>query len=343
MTTDFAGFGATSSVFDQAPPRPAGIRRATLCSVLLHSVAIGGLWYGTLALPTPQDEDAVDTAVMVELVTLADMSGDAPSAVESSASVSQVSAGAQSIPVPPVDLPEPDIVEPETPPPEPIPPATPVPVMPQPLEEPPAAQPVEPPSAPLLTASSQTETEEAAPASEPAPVDEPVELPISPPPSEKVEPAPAVVEPTKPVTPPPKVETPKEPKKTKKPKAVPAWNGGKSEADTAAASASTKKASAKDGSGSATVTKYPGLIQRKLRKALRFPKGAGSARGEVQVRFVVAASGSVSGIEIVASSGHAVLDQEAIATVKRAAPFPPIPTEANRASWTFTMPLGFVR
>lgn len=343
MTTEIAGFGATSSVFDQAPPWPAGIRRATLCSVLLHAVAIGGLWYGTLALPTPPDEDAGDTAIMVELVTLANLSGDAPSAIESSASVSQVSAGAQSLPTPAIDLPEPDRVEPETPAPEPILPAAPEPETPQPVEEPPVAQPVEPPSAPLLTASSQTTTEEAAPASEPAPVDKPTELPISPPPPDKTEPAPAAVEPAKPVTPPQKVETPKEPKKAKKPKAVAAGNGGKSEADTAAASASTKKASAKDGSGSATVTKYPGLIQRKLRKALRFPKGAGSARGEVQVRFVVAASGSVSGIEIVASSGHAVLDQEAIATVKRAAPFPPIPAEANRGSWTFTMPLGFVR
>jgi protein TonB len=37
-----------------------------------------------------------------------------------------------------------------------------------------------------------------------------------------------------------------------------------------------------------------------------------------------------------------VLDKEAVATVKRAK-FPPIPAEAGRKSWTFTMPLAFTR
>ena len=37
----------------------------------------------------------------------------------------------------------------------------------------------------------------------------------------------------------------------------------------------------------------------------------------------------------------AELDQAAVETVQRAAPFPPIPPETGRASWPFTVPMSF--
>jgi protein TonB len=59
------------------------------------------------------------------------------------------------------------------------------------------------------------------------------------------------------------------------------------------------------------------------------------------VRFTVLADGSVAGISIGRSSGNAAIDQAGLATVSRAAPFPPIPDGANRADWTFDVPLEF--
>jgi protein TonB len=98
-----------------------------------------------------------------------------------------------------------------------------------------------------------------------------------------------------------------------------------------------------DAAGNAAVSKYPGLVQQRLRRALRFPKGAGGAQGEVQVQFVISASGGASNISVVRSSGHAVFDEAAVATVRRAAPFPPIPPAAGKSSWTMVVPLAFQR
>jgi len=42
----------------------------------------------------------------------------------------------------------------------------------------------------------------------------------------------------------------------------------------------------------------------------------------VDLRFRIAPDGSVERIEIVQSSGHEVLDESAIATIRRAGPYP---------------------
>ncbi len=112
-----------------------------------------------------------------------------------------------------------------------------------------------------------------------------------------------------------------------------AGNGGQSNADSRASAASS----------SAAVANYPGRIQASLRRALRYPSGARGASGAAHVRFVVAANGSASSIRVVKSTGNSDLDEAAIATVRRASPFPAIPAEAGRASWGFTVPLVFQR
>jgi periplasmic protein TonB len=63
----------------------------------------------------------------------------------------------------------------------------------------------------------------------------------------------------------------------------------------------------------------------------------------VHVTFTVAASGAAGGIGIARSSGNTAIDQAGLETVARAAPFPAIPSGAGRQSWTFTVPLAFVR
>ena len=93
--------------------------------------------------------------------------------------------------------------------------------------------------------------------------------------------------------------------------------------------------------GNAAVSNYPGKVARKLRRALRGVSRA--ARRSVHVHFVVTRNGALGSVRITQSSGSATLDKAALASVRRAAPFPPIPAAAGRSSWKFSVPLGLAR
>lgn len=114
-------------------------------------------------------------------------------------------------------------------------------------------------------------------------------------------------------------------------------------ADGTAASANT--GTADDATGDAAVSDYPGTIARKLNAALSYPAEASrrKVKGQARVQFVIDASGRVGSVEVVTSSGSAILDRAAIETVRRAAPFPPIPMEAGRTQWPFKVTLAFGR
>ncbi len=210
-------------------------------------------------------------------------------------------------------------------------------------------------------------------------VEQPVEVASLPPetelvPTEEAFPTPdlsAVVVPTirpEPTAEPKQVVKPKKPKKqkteAKKPKAKPkpvakkekpkktrptAGNQGQQQANTRAGqqAENTSSRAKKSGAGkraqragNAKVSNYPGKIQRKLRRAKVRPSGT-RKRGNVVVSFTVSKSGSVSGVRIARSSGVAALDKAAIATVKRAVPFPQIPDAAGRSKWAFSIPIRF--
>ena len=117
-------------------------------------------------------------------------------------------------------------------------------------------------------------------------------------------------------------------------------NGGNAEAD-AQASVSAGGKGKSDNGGSAAATKYPGLVQSKVTRAARYPNKAKGADGEARVSFTVGADGWVLKIALAKSTGNAELDSAALAAVERAAPFPPIPADAGRQSWSFTVPLSF--
>lgn len=178
---------------------------------------------------------------------------------------------------------------------------------------------------------------------------EPVKPEAKPEPVKKAAPKPA----RKPET---KAEQPKKlakaPARKEKPgKAGSAGNGQvdarKGDADGAAngTKATTGRNGGSASAGNALVSNYPGKVAAKLRRALRGISRAAraKARSDVQVSFTVGASGGVDGIRIVQSSGSAELDAAALEVVRRAVPFPPIPAEAGRSSWQFTLPLGIGR
>lgn len=117
---------------------------------------------------------------------------------------------------------------------------------------------------------------------------------------------------------------------------------GSTEGRTAQSSGQGSQVSA---AGNAAVSNYPGQVVSRLRRSLSYPAQARRQRitGEVHVAFTIAANGGVSGVRIVRSSGHAVLDEAALQTVQRASPFPAIPPAAGRSNWGFTVPLAFSR
>lgn len=74
---------------------------------------------------------------------------------------------------------------------------------------------------------------------------------------------------------------------------------------------------------------YFASIKRKIELVWQYPYEAAAAgiQGELTLDFVIARSGAVNSIELVRSSGSKILDDEAIRSIRKAAPFDPIPAE----------------
>ncbi|WP_051631283.1 energy transducer TonB family protein [Afifella pfennigii] len=90
------------------------------------------------------------------------------------------------------------------------------------------------------------------------------------------------------------------------------------------------------------LSSYNSRVYAHLARHKRFPPGA-RRNGTATVRFTLSASGNAQGLRLVAGSGDAALDEAAVAMVRRASPFPPIPAEVGRSSMTFTVPINFAR
>ena len=72
---------------------------------------------------------------------------------------------------------------------------------------------------------------------------------------------------------------------------------------------------------------YFASIKRKIELVWQYPYEAAAAgiQGELTLDFVIARSGKVDSVELVRSSGSKILDDEAIRSIRVAAPFDPIP------------------
>jgi TonB family protein len=83
----------------------------------------------------------------------------------------------------------------------------------------------------------------------------------------------------------------------------------------------------------ADVAAYRGLVAARIAAAKRYPAGA-RERGESGrpvLAFTLTPTGAVAGATIARSSGHAELDAETLAMLRRAAPFPKPPAGAPRS------------
>lgn len=74
---------------------------------------------------------------------------------------------------------------------------------------------------------------------------------------------------------------------------------------------------------------YFASIKRKIELVWQYPYEAAVAgiQGELTLDFVIARNGRVNSIELVRGSGSKILDDEAIRSIRTAAPFDPIPTQ----------------
>jgi TonB family protein len=73
-------------------------------------------------------------------------------------------------------------------------------------------------------------------------------------------------------------------------------------------------------------------VRRRIESRKRYPLAARKSllEGRVGVRMTILKDGRLERIEIIESSGHRILDKAALESVRRSAPFPPFPKEAER-------------
>ncbi len=158
------------------------------------------------------------------------------------------------------------------------------------------------------------------PLPEPEPIAEPQPLPEpepeSPPQVEEVPPEPTPEPPPEPVTEPPPVSEPP-------PLAVP-----------------TEVAPAPDSQAS---IRYEQLLVAWLERHKRYPRRAKRLRieGEGQLHIVIDRQGKVLQVELSQDFGHRLLNKAALAMVRRADPFPPMPEDDPRARFEFQVPVAF--
>jgi periplasmic protein TonB len=162
------------------------------------------------------------------------------------------------------------------------------------------------------------------------------------PPEQKLEMKP-VTEPAKPIlearpTPiKPKVVRPDAKKPADAPPAPRTTASPKAERQAPAASAANAGASA------AAVASYNQLVAAHLQRFKQYPPASKAAgqQGVARLSFTLSRSGQVLASRLGGSSGHAALDAEAMAMVRRAQPFPPFPPDMRHSSMGFSVPVAF--
>ena len=80
----------------------------------------------------------------------------------------------------------------------------------------------------------------------------------------------------------------------------------------------------------------------KLQQAKRYPARAHGEKGTARVAFAIDRLGRVVTASLVQSSGSPILDEEALALVRRAQPMPQPPADVTDGQLSFSFPIEFV-
>jgi protein TonB len=83
-------------------------------------------------------------------------------------------------------------------------------------------------------------------------------------------------------------------------------------------------------------------LRDRIEELKRYPPMAriNNWQGKVVLKFVVKEDGTVENLEVVQSSGHAVLDEEAMETIRRASPLQ-LKHELGKPRVTFQFPINY--
>ena len=182
----------------------------------------------------------------------------------------------------------------------------------------------------------------------------PVQEQIAPtPPQEKpdvVAPPEQKTEPTPPKPEPVKVEPEKKPSPVK-PKVIRAEAKKPTEAQPAPRTTASPKAerqapaasAASAGASAAALASYRQIVAAHLQRFKQYPPAAKAAgqQGTARVSFTLTRSGGVTSVSLGGSSGHAALDAETLAMVRRAQPFPAFPADVKQSAMPFSAPVAF--
>jgi protein TonB len=163
------------------------------------------------------------------------------------------------------------------------------------------------------------------------------------PPEQKSEPTPPKPEPVK-------VEPEKKPAPVK-PKVVRADAKRPTDAPPASRTTASPKAerqaptasAASAGASAAVLASYRQMVAAHLQRFKQYPPAAKAAgqQGTARVSFTLSRSGGVTSVSLGGSSGHAALDGETVAMVRRAQPFPAFPADIKQATMPFDAPVAF--
>ncbi|WP_289040992.1 TonB family protein [uncultured Aliiroseovarius sp.] len=99
--------------------------------------------------------------------------------------------------------------------------------------------------------------------------------------------------------------------------------------------------SAGQGDSQRLLARWGGKVRAAIERRKRYPRGT-RAEGTVKLSLTVSGAGQVVSAGVVRSSGHAALDQAALAAI-RTARIPPAPKELGKGPHRFTVPVAFSR
>ncbi|RST86854.1 energy transducer TonB, partial [Aquibium carbonis] len=116
--------------------------------------------------------------------------------------------------------------------------------------------------------------------------------------------------------------------------------------------ASSKPSSSASAGSQASAAAAPGVAARYGRALLshverhkRYPAAARSAgiSGATRLSITIDRTGGLAGARVSAGSGHRILDDEALAVARRAAPYPRPPDGVGGSTFSFAVTLRFAR
>jgi protein TonB len=123
----------------------------------------------------------------------------------------------------------------------------------------------------------------------------------------------------------------------------PAKAAGQAPSPSREAASAASGAGAAGGGSAGALAQYARSLNSHVQRHLRYPEAAARQRitGVTKLAITIDRGGRLSAVRVAAGSGHEVLDHEALAVARRAAPYPAPPDGVGKATLAFAVSLRF--